>query len=121
MTTNAASEGKLGSLHDRVATLLDLALSNYQRRQEFYAEHMDKLQSMLTEVQEDEDNPFKGMRLSDFTMTEVPAALINSAITFLKNNEITCAPESSGTMSALQERLNNKRRKQLSDIDATGT
>lgn len=120
MTTNAATEGKMGSLHDRVATLLDLALSNYQRRQELFAEQADKLESMLAEAQEDEDNPFKGLRLSDLVMTEVPAALINSAITFLKNNEITCAPESSGTMSALQERLNQKRRK-VSDLDPTGS
>lgn len=93
----AASEKLLGALHEKVTEALSSALDG------------DEIPG-YTEVNE-----------ATGEVTEVPprklppsAAIIAAATKFLKDNNITCAPEADNAMGELVERLKNKQKAKAS-------
>lgn len=91
MSAKAATEGQLGELHHKVATVLTNALKVVEKAQEKY----------LLE----EDVPL------DMPLPEVSAPLLSVAAKFLADNKITCAPEESAALSDLDAQLAEKRAK----------
>ena len=88
----AADENALGHLHTRVATVLTELLDG----------------TPLPTGQTDEDG-------NEIMQTLPPsAAVITSAIQFLKNNNITCTPAKDNALGALREKIEQRenRRKQ---------
>lgn len=85
MTKNAAKVEDLAELHSKVARVLNKTLSLFDRLLDGY----------------DENDP-------DAVMPTVPPALLTVATKFLNENQITCAPEDSVDMTALEARLAGK-------------
>lgn len=95
MANNAASEGALGALHNKVAVVLTKTLDTY-----------DNLSDLTNErIQAAKDDP--EMEVPD--VKEVSAALLSAAIKFLKDNDITCQADESEAMSALERSLAARR------------
>jgi len=103
MTTNAASEKNLGSLHDKVAKVMVNALEVVEKAQQVYLEL----------PVEDTVGP----------APEVSAPLLGVITKFLADNKISCVPEESAGMSELAQRLANKnKRKTVGNVThLTGT
>ena len=103
MTTNAASEKNLGSLHDKVAKVMVNALEVVEKAQQVYLEL----------PVEDTVGP----------APEVSAPLLGVITKFLADNKISCVPEESAGMSELAQRLANKnKRKSVGNVvHMTGT
>lgn len=108
MSNNAAQESKLGALHERVAQILLLTLENYETRQRVVHANLEELKELAAR---DESGLLKGIDILSLAKEEVPVNLVMAAISFLKNNEITCIPEASGGVSELEQRLHDKRAK----------
>jgi len=96
----AASESKLGALHEKVAEVLLDALEG------------DTIPGYT------EENPATG------EVTEVPdrklpasAAIIAAATKFLKDNNITCAPSQDNAVGSLVDRLKAKQKAKLSRFE----
>jgi len=96
----AASETKLGALHEKVAEVLLDALEG------------DTIPGYT------EENPATG------EVTEVPdrklpasAAIIAAATKFLKDNNITCAPSQDNAVGSLVDRLKAKQKAKLSRFE----
>lgn len=85
----AANESKLGALHDKVADVLTKALDGQQ---------------LPTGEQDDDGNEI-------MQTMEPSAAIITSAIQFLKNNNITCTPAQDNKLGELEEKLKARRAK----------
>lgn len=90
MTKNAATETKLGKLHDKVADVMLNALETYD-------EVNEKAQASA-----DEETPFIPL--------EPSAALLGAITKFLKDNEITCNTDESQKLSGLAARMASKER-----------
>lgn len=98
MTTNAATEAALGSLHGKVAKVMTRALDNIEAAQEAF----------------DPTN-------TEAIVPEVSPALLSVITKFLNENKITCTPEDSAEMSDLERTLAEKRtrrrpRKQVGNV-----
>lgn len=78
----AANETKLGALHEKVATVLTEALEGNVIPAEFDSE---------------------GEEIAPEVRMPPSAAIITSAIQFLKNNNITCAPSEDNSMGKLRD------------------
>jgi len=96
----AASETKLGALHEKVAEVLLDALEG------------DTIPGYT------EENPATG------EVTEVPdrklpasAAIIAAATKFLKDNNITCAPSQDNAVGSLVDKLKAKQKAKLSKFE----
>jgi len=96
----AASESKLGALHEKVAEVLLDALEG------------DTIPGYT------EENPATG------EVTEVPdrklpasAAIIAAATKFLKDNNITCAPSQDNAVGSLVDKLKAKQKAKLSKFE----
>lgn len=85
MSNGAASEGKLGRLHDKVATVLTQALDQTMAAQDNWNDD--------GETQPPEVNP----------------QLISVAVRFLDANKITCTPEAGNALGELEAKLAAKR------------
>ena len=108
MTTNAATESKLGALHAKVAQVMVNALDVVEKAQEVYLE-----------LPADDENIGPA--------PEVSAPLLSAITKFLNDNKITCVAEDSEAMSELAEKLANKRKRRtvgnvvhLDNPDAVG-
>ena len=88
MTTNAASENELGTLHSKVAKVMTKALDNFVAAQDNF------------------DPSVEGAILP-----EVNASLMSVITKFLNDNKITATPEDSKEMSELATTLANKRQR----------
>lgn len=95
MTTNAATETELGSLHSKVAKVMTKALDNFEKAQDSF------------------DPTVEGAILP-----EVNASLMSVITKFLNDNKITATPEQSASVSELAQALQNKRkaRRQVGNV-----
>lgn len=84
---SAASEGALGDLHNKVAEVLTGLLDG-------------------TEIDEITDE--EGAVIQPATVIPPSAAVITSAIQFLKNNNITCAPGEDNAMGELTKKMQER-------------
>jgi hypothetical protein len=91
VSTKAATEGQLGELHNKVATVLTNALKVVEKAQDRY----------LME----EDVPL------EMPLPEVSAPLLSVAAKFLADNKITCVPEESSALTDLEAQLEAKRKR----------
>ncbi|WCD56180.1 small terminase subunit [Caulobacter phage KSC] len=89
----AASEGKLGDLHDKVAEVLIKALDG----------------TTIPAVIDEETGEVQ----AEEVFMPPSAAWITAATQFLKNNNITCTPSSDNSLGELEQKLkdNQERRK----------
>lgn len=92
MTTSAANEEVLGTLHQKVATVMVRALEQIEVAQ-------DKFDEAVAE------GPAEDAVL---IRPDVSPALLSAMTKFLADNKITCNPAESKAQSALEERLRNK-------------
>jgi len=93
-TNNRASESQVAEAHSRVTKVINKVLKIYEERLEEYEA------GGSTEI-----------------FVEPSPAFITVATRFLKDNQITCAPEDSEEVSELQARLAKKRdRKKLASV-----
>jgi NADPH:quinone reductase-like Zn-dependent oxidoreductase len=88
MSTGAASETKLGQLHEKVANVMIRSLDQIERRQDQW---------------ENTDNP-------EWDPPEAPPALLSVMAKFLADNKITCAPEAGNSVSDLEHKLAEKQK-----------
>ena len=99
---SAASESKLGSLHNKMAEVMGNALDQLELQQEAYKK--------AVETAIEEDNP-EAMPAAEPNLNP---ALLSVIARFLDSNKITCVPEAGNTMGELERKLAAKReRKQL--------
>ena len=105
------SKKDLTELHRRVGTILNLTLSNYETRQKIIREHYDELEAQLSDL----DELGVSIDLELLKQEQVPHALLNTAIAFLKNNDITVEPEMDDNINNLRTKL-GKKRTRISDI-----
>ena len=108
MSTRAATESNLGSLHEKVAQVLLLTLQNYETRQLIVKDNLAELEEIISN---DETGILIGIDITALSKEEVPVPLVMAAISFLKNNDITCVPELNGELGDLKKRLDEKRAK----------
>ena len=92
MSKGPATEGRLGDLHNKVAEVMIRALDQIERSQENYDARVGT-----------EDEP-------DIS-PDLPPALLSVMVKFLDSNKITCAPEEGNSMSELERKLNDKKKK----------
>lgn len=92
----AATEKKLGALHEKVANVLIEALDG------------EELPG-YTDPETDEEYPAKRIPPS--------AAIIAAATKFLKDNEITCAPSEDNALGELEQRMADRRSKRANAAD----
>lgn len=99
MTNKAATEGKLGSLHSKIADVMSNALDVTAKSQELYLE--------MADVTEDIGPP-----------PEVSAPLLSVMVKFLNDNKISCQIEDSDAMSDLAAKLEARRktRRQVGNV-----
>jgi len=93
MTKNAATEGKLGQLHAKVADVMLSVLNSYDTMQRVVEEK-------LTTLEGGEELP---------QLVEPSASLLGAITKFLKDNDVTCQPEENAALSDLERRLEHKR------------
>lgn len=90
---NRASESQVAATHSRVTRVINKVLEIYEERLEAYSESEAEL------------------------FVEPSPAFLTVATRFLKDNQITCAPEDNEEVSELQKRLNEKRgKKRLASV-----
>ena len=89
MTTKAASVGKLGELHNKVAQVMSDALDVVDTAQRRYLENEEAVEPPAP----------------------VPAALLSVMVKFLSDNSVTCAPEESKGLSGLEQKLEARKSK----------
>lgn len=94
MSKGPAKESTLGDLHNKVATVMLSSLDNIQRAQDAFA-----------------DIPVEQLVEDGVTVPEINPALLSVMVRFLDANKITCAPETSETMTDLEKRLAERRSK----------
>lgn len=90
--TGPASETKLGTLHDKIATVMTKALDQLEQSQERY-------ETLVGTDNEPDLAP------------EVNPALLSVMVRFLDANKITCAPEAGNAMGELERKLEAKKQK----------
>lgn len=83
----AASEGKLGTLHEQLARVMSEALEDQ------------------VTTYEDDEGETKEVRIKP------SAAIMQVAAKFLKDNNITCAPSQDNAMGELEEKMRQQRAK----------
>ena len=106
MTKNAASEDKLGSLHDKVADIFLKILKRYDEDMEV---DMETIEDKALAEALSQPNP----------------AMLSAMTKFLKDNDIRFESEKLDSIRDLREKLqNNKKNRgnivQLNDLDAVG-
>lgn len=89
MTTNAATESKLGDLHSKIATVMTKALDTVEKAQDAYLE-----------ADADDVGP----------MPEVSAPLLGVMVKFLNDNKISCVVDENAAMNELAQTLEEKRK-----------
>lgn len=95
--TNKASDKELGALHKALADSMLKSLTASDEAAFLLEQHR-------------EDLPDAVVAFLD-TLANVSPALFTAAAKFLKDNNITCAKEDSPEMTALEERLQSKRKR----------
>lgn len=96
----AASENKLGALHEKVTEVLTMALDG------------DRIPGYT------EEDPVTGEEVVVPDRVLPPsAAIIAAATKFLKDNNITCAPSQDNAVGNLVEKLREKQRSKLSKFE----
>ena len=102
MSKNAAASGRLGQLHAKVAEVMLDCLNEYDAQKETFR----KANDIALELRDDPNAPPVMLYFP-----EPSAALLGAITKFLKDNEITCNTDDGDTLSALDERLKNKKAK----------
>lgn len=95
----AADETKLGELHNQVAEMLTTALKG-------------------TELPAETD-PETGEVINEATVIPPSAAIITSAIQFLKNNGITCTPSQDNKLGELEQAMKEQRERRAARATPT--
>ncbi|QIG67224.1 terminase small subunit protein [Rhizobium phage RHEph15] len=93
----AATEGKLGELHNKMAQVMGNALDQVTLQQQAYDLQMAKAL--------EEQNP----DLAPAAEPNLNPALLSVIARFLDSNKITCVPEAGNTMGDLERKLAAKR------------
>ena len=93
----AATEGKLGDLHNKMAQVMGHALDQVELQQVAY--------NRAVEIAIEEDNP-EAMPAAEPNLNP---ALLSVIARFLDSNKITCVPEAGNTMGELERKLKAKR------------
>lgn len=91
---NAASEALLGTLHNKVATVMVGILNT-----------TEKAIAAYEEVAENAD----AETLATITKPELAPAMLSAMTKFLSDNSITCNPEEDSALTDLERQLNEKR------------
>lgn len=94
MSKNAAGEALLGTLHQKVATVMVGILDSTEKAITVYNEAVDTL------------SPEEAAML---TKPEVSPTMLSAMTKFLSDNSITCNPEESKVTTELEKRLAAKR------------
>ncbi len=107
----AATENKLGELHDKVADVLISALDRNEAQQRAL---MRRAEEQAQDNNEDEEDVV-------VFIPEINPALLSVATKFLKDNDITCQPNVGNRADELRKKLEKKRKSvnnvtHLSDI-----
>lgn len=105
MAKGAATEQKLGKLHDKVADIFARVLDTYHKRLDV----ADKI-----DVDELEDEMIAELFADNITPNP---AMLSAITTFLKNNEIRFDSEQVDNVSQLQKRLDARREQRKSAVD----
>lgn len=107
MAKGAASEKKLGNLHDQIARVFQKILTRFEDR-------LDVIDNMTEKDMENE------MLAELFSENAMPSPAMLSAITkFLKDNEISYDTEEVDKLSSQQRRLEENRKKRGNIVDLT--
>jgi hypothetical protein len=93
----AATEGKLGDLHNKMAQVMGNALNQLEVQQQAYDMAMAKAI--------EEQNP----ELAPAAEPNLNPALLSVIARFLDSNKITCVPEAGNTMGDLERKLEAKK------------
>lgn len=104
----AATESKLGELHNKVATVMGTALDQLHSQQIAYDIAVQK----ATEEQDPELMPVSEPNLNP--------ALLSVIERFLTNNKITCVPEAGNAMGDLERRLAEKKERKANRLKVVG-
>lgn len=93
---NAASENLLGTLHNKVATVMVGILDTTEKAIEAYKEASETADAET---------------LATMQRPELSPAMLSAMTKFLSDNNITCNPEEDSAQSELEQRLASKRRR----------
>lgn len=105
---SAATEGKLGDLHNKMAMVMGHALDQVELQQQAYNAQM----AQAIENEDPDSAPAAEPNLNP--------ALLSVIARFLDSNKITCVPEAGNAMGDLERRLEEKkRRKALKVVGGT--
>ncbi|AGC35978.1 terminase small subunit [Rhizobium phage RHEph08] len=96
MSTNAANEATLGTLHTKVANVMIGILDT-----------TEKAIAAYEEVAETAD----AEQLATMVKPELSPAMLSAMTKFLSDNKITCNAEEGSKTSALEQRLASKKRR----------
>lgn len=104
---SAATESKLGELHNKIATVMGTALDQLALQQSAYDTAMAKAV--------EEQNP----ELAPAAEPNLNPALLSVIARFLDSNKITCVPEAGNTMGELEKKLAAKKARKLAVVGGT--
>ena len=104
MASNAANEQELGDLHNITAKVLKQTLDVFDVAQKAY---------ILTDGLAREANEEEGIAALYVAPPVLAPAMLAAIIKFLKDNDITAAPEQGNEVSALEDALARKRARRL--------
>ena len=96
---NAASEALLGTLHNKVATVMVGILSTTEKAIEAYEEASETADAET---------------LATMQKPELSPAMLSAMTKFLSDNSITCNPEEDTAMTDLEARLRSKQQRKRS-------
>lgn len=97
----AASEGKLGKLHEKLAEVMTTALDQYSTAQEAYDE--------AVQVARDTED----LDMMPMAPPDINPSLLSVMERMLNNNKITCVPEEGNAMGELEKKLEAKKQRKL--------
>lgn len=97
----AATEGKLGKLHEKMADVMSAALDQHELEQVAYKAAVEKA--------EEEDD----MSLIPLSAPTINPSLLSVMERFLSNNKITCVPEEGNAMGDLEQKLAAKKERRV--------
>lgn len=93
----AASEGKLGALHNKLADVMGNALEQIETNQQAY--------ELQVKTAIEEENP----EALPISAPDLNPALLSVIERFLGNNKISCVPEEGNAMGDLERKLEAKK------------
>lgn len=100
----AATESKLGKLHERMADVMSGALEQHELEQEAY-------KAAIERATEEDD-----LSLMPLSAPAINPSLLSVMERFLSNNKITCVPEEGNAMGDLEQKLEAKKQRRLKQV-----